>query len=69
MASHPAYRKIIEMGRPAIPLILRELKQRPDHWFLALNAITGEDPVRPGDGFDEAVEAWLHWGREQSHIR
>jgi hypothetical protein len=68
MANHPAYQRIIEMGRPAVPLILRELEQRPDHWFWALNAITGEDPVRAGDAFDEAVEAWLRWGKEQGYI-
>jgi hypothetical protein len=62
MASHPSYQKIIALGRPAIPLILREIEQRPDHWFWALNAITGEDPVDPEDDFDQAVEAWLRWG-------
>jgi hypothetical protein len=65
MASHPAYQRIIVIGRPAIPLILQELKQRPDHWFWALSAITGEDPVPAGAAFDEAVQAWLRWGKEQ----
>ena len=30
---HPAYQKIIALGQPADPLLLRELKQEPNHWF------------------------------------
>jgi hypothetical protein len=37
MADHPAYRKIIDMGVDAIPLILQELEKEPDHWFIALH--------------------------------
>jgi hypothetical protein len=68
MANHPAYQRIIEMGRPAVPLILRELQRKPDHWFWALNAITGEDPVQTGAAFDDAVQAWLRWGRAQGYL-
>ncbi len=67
-AMHPDYQKIIGMGRPAIPLILNELKQRPGHWFWALNAITQEDPARGAESFQEAVDAWLTWGRERGYI-
>ncbi len=65
MAMHPAYQRIIGLGPQALPLILRELQARPDHWFWALHAISGDDPVRPGATFDEAVDAWLKWGRER----
>ena len=34
---HPAYQRIIGMGRPAIPLILLELQERLEHWFWALH--------------------------------
>ena len=37
--NHPAYQKIISIGKPAIPLILREFERQPDHWFMALSAI------------------------------
>ena len=40
--SHPAYEEIIAMGPPAVPLILRELRDWPGHWFRALKRITGE---------------------------
>jgi len=32
MVTHPAYRQIIRLGRNALPLLLRELNERPDHW-------------------------------------
>lgn len=30
---HPAYQRIIGMGSQVAPLILRELKKKPEHWF------------------------------------
>jgi hypothetical protein len=65
---HPAYQRIIGLGRPAVSLILRELQERPDHWFWALHAITGEDPAQSKNNFDDAVEAWLTWGRERGYL-
>lgn len=68
-AMHPAYQRIIGMGKDAIPLILRELLERPSgHWFWALNAITGEDPAQVTDSIDDAIQAWLRWGREHGYI-
>ena len=45
MIRHPAYQEIIAMGPAVIPLLLRELEREPDHWFRALHALTGADPV------------------------
>jgi len=62
------YYKIIAMGKPAIPFILRSLKNQPDHWFVALKALTDRDPTNPNDSFEQAVEAWLNWGRSEGLI-
>ena len=64
MAMHPAYQRIIGMGQPVVPLILRELEQGPDHWFWALQAITGDNPVPPEQrgNLAEMAAAWLEWG-------
>ena len=65
IAALPAYQSIIAMGSEAIPLILDELRREPDHWFVALKRITGEDPV-PEDvrgNLDLMAQAWLSWGR------
>lgn len=70
IAMHPAYQQIIGMGPTAIPLILAELKKKPDHWFWALKSIIGEDPVSPEQRgrIKDMVEAWLQWGREQGYL-
>jgi hypothetical protein len=66
MASIPAYQKIIALGEAAVPLILSELEREPDHWFIALHAITGADPVpKESRGrLKEMTAAWLRWGKE-----
>jgi hypothetical protein len=67
---HPAYRSIIDLGEEALPLILRELRDRPGHWFTALRALTKESPVPVGERADpkRARAAWLKWGQEQGLI-
>lgn len=66
---HPAYQQIIGMGTAVIPFILAELKRKSAHWFWALKAITGEDPVLPEQRgrMNEMREAWLRWGRKQGY--
>ncbi len=69
IAMHPAYQQIIGMGPAVVPLLLRELEQNLDHWFWALSAITGADPVPEASRgrIKEMAEAWLRWGREQGY--
>jgi hypothetical protein len=68
IVSHPCYLKIIAMGEKALPLILESLADKPDHWFPALAAITDESPAEPGNSSDEAVKAWLDWGRREGLV-
>jgi len=69
MAKNPAYQRIIAMGNVVVPLILAELGKQPDHWFLALNAITGANPVPPGcRTINEMADAWLTWGAANDSI-
>ena len=68
MIEHPSYKRIIEMGCDVLPLLFRELNAHRDHWIVALNAITGEDPVPEDSNFTAAVEAWLAWGREKGYL-
>jgi hypothetical protein len=70
MRTHPAYQAIIALGPPVVPLLLRDLEREPVHWFEALQAITGHDPVpREHWGNIAAMAAdWLTWSREQGLI-
>jgi hypothetical protein len=65
LALDPAYQQIIGLGKTAVPLILRELRNEVDHWFWALRAITREDPVPPEirGKMRSMAACWLEWGR------
>jgi hypothetical protein len=62
------YQRIIGMGPSVIPLILDELVKHGGHWFWALRAVSGEDPVDIKDrgNFEKMTEAWLNWSRNRS---
>jgi hypothetical protein len=70
MVTHPAYRAIIALGPGVVPFFLRDLEREPAHWFEALKALTGEDPVsREQRGNIPAMAAaWLAWGRKRGLI-
>jgi len=65
MALLKPYQQIIGMGPSALPFILEALQREPDHWFWALEAITGENPVPPdaAGATRRMAEAWVDWGR------
>ena len=69
MTEHPASKAIIELGEPAVPLLLEELDREPDHWFAALRAITGVNPVRAEDqgDLDKMAGSWIEWGRSNGY--
>ena len=68
---HPAYQKIIGMGEPAVPLILKDLAENgPDDWFWALTAIADDNPITEdiaGD-MNAMTAAWLQWGRKRGYL-
>ena len=66
--THPSYRAILTLGKPAVPLILRELERQPDYWFEALEALTGCDVAPDARTFDEAVASWVEWGKHEGHL-
>src|SRR5438105_4470770 len=46
---HPDYQEIITLGPAVVPLLLRDLESTGRHWFAALAAITGANPVAADD--------------------
>lgn len=71
MILDPAYQRIIGLGTPVIPLILRELVHRPDHWDWALRALTGVAVTDPADeGNVRRIAAkWIAWGKEHGYLQ
>ena len=59
------------MGRPAVPLILDELRREPGQWFWALEAITDENPVPPDamGKVREMARAWIEPARGRANGR
>lgn len=66
---HPAYQQIIRLGPDVVPLLLRDLEENHTHWFDALRAVTGADPVPPsaGGNIPKMAEAWLTWARGRGY--
>lgn len=63
---HRDYQRIIGLGPGVLPLLLRRLRDEPDHWFHALTAVTGHDPIRPEHAgkLPLMTQDWLDWARE-----
>jgi len=69
VAAHPAHREIVAMGEKVVPLILADLEKTRAPWFMALDEITGADPIPEEDAgdVDKMAAAWLIWGRAKGY--
>ena len=69
MSQHPVYQEIINMGSKVVPLLLSELKKNPLYWLAALNAITGENPIKPEQRgrVKQMASAWIEWGKDRGY--
>jgi hypothetical protein len=70
MIETPSYQRIVGLRHRAIRPLLLMLRNCPDHWFPALSAITGENPV-PSESegsVKEMTHAWIKWGKERGYI-
>ncbi|PZU11629.1 MAG: hypothetical protein DI605_01165 [Sphingomonas sp.] len=63
MRDHDSYRAIVGRGDRAIPWIASALRRQPSFIFLALEEITGADPVtaEAQGNLGETVRIWLKW--------
>lgn len=64
------YIGIIALGPEVVPYILRDLEKETNHWFVALNFLTKENPVqRENIGKIEKMRLdWLSWGKAKKLI-
>lgn len=69
LRGHPAFQEIIGLGEAVVPLMLRNLEERPRLWVWALPEITGVNPVPASDWgkIRKMSEAWLRWGKEHGY--
>jgi hypothetical protein len=56
-------KKIIGLGQIIVPLILKDLKDSPKHWFYALKVLTRANPIKKADAgnLEKMKTAWLSW--------
>ncbi len=71
--THPTYQVMMHALRKAdsravISLILNELRNRPDMWFEALKEFSGFDAASGATTFDDAIAAWVAWGKKEKYI-
>ena len=57
------------MGSQVVPLLLSELKKNPLYWLAALNAITGENPIKPEQRgrVKQMASAWIEWDKNRGY--
>lgn len=60
---HPAYKRILEMGLEAVPLVLRRIAAHPGPLMQALSDILGESPVKPQNrgNVNAMARDWVEW--------
>jgi len=66
--NHPAYVRIMAMGKEGLPLVLKEMQETQDNWFYALKFMAGEDAAAGIKDFDDAKVAWVSWGYKHNYI-
>jgi hypothetical protein len=64
------YLQIIALGKPVLPFIFNDLKKEPNHWFIALKAITSINPVPPEHmgNIKKMTFDWLDWAEQNKVI-
>jgi hypothetical protein len=65
--NHPSYKKLIELGRPAVPLIMARYKTDSLPWGFVLQEITGETMIPDPNKFSPAdvKKRWFEWWEKQ----
>jgi hypothetical protein len=67
--SYPAYQEIVCLGPEVVPLPLRDLAVNHTHWFAALEAIAGAQPVpaSAAGNVPAMAEFWLCWAKNHGY--
>jgi hypothetical protein len=72
MPNSPAYKKIIAMGKAVVPFMLKDFQDmQHNHWFYALEKITGEDPIpkKLYSNIPAMAMGWVDWGIKNKIIK
>src|SRR3989338_972459 len=67
---HPAYQGLLKLGKPILPLVIRNLEIRPGNWFHLLADLADANPVphvHRGNIF-MMRHYWLNWARKNGYL-
>lgn len=70
MVEDANFQQIIEIGKKAVPLIVREIRNSKDFLFMALSFILPHERVIPDSAKGkplEMIDAWLRCGYQARH--
>lgn len=69
-ANHPAHLTILQLGEQILPLLIEDLQNNSNHWFITLNKITGVNPIPPEHAGDVELmrSDWINWAQENNII-
>ncbi len=58
---------IIDLGPIVVPMILKDLRDSPKHWFYALRVLTGSNPIKKNEAGNlvKMQTAWLSWAAKK----
>jgi hypothetical protein len=58
----------LQLGEQVLPLLIEELRENNNHWFIALNEITGINPVLKEHigNVEQMREDWIKWAEENN---
>ena len=67
---HPLYSKILSLGDIIVPFLIMDLRENKTHWFYALTALTGENPIlkEHSGQVDNMIADWVKWAEVNSII-
>lgn len=66
---HRAYRQIVNLGEPAIPYMLGEVRRGHRGIVAALRSVSGESPVAASvPTTDGIADAWMAWGTAKGYV-
>ena len=68
--SNKYYLRVIALGKPAIPLIIEDLRKEAAPWFSALSVLTERDDIgRDHRGqFRKIANAWIDWWESEGYL-
>lgn len=68
--NHPAHLTILQLGEEILPLLIEDLQNNNNHWFITLNKITGANPIPSEHAGDiELMRTdWINWAEENNII-